>query len=105
MNRTWVVAIALACLAMIPVAARAAADKTVVGSITKIDGMNVTVKTADGKDEMVMLNAKTKVNKGKDRADAKVLAVGEHVVAYGPEDKSMINAKSISILAAAPTTK
>ena len=46
MNRTWVVAIALACLVMIPVAA-SAADRTVVGNITKIDGMNVMVKGQD----------------------------------------------------------
>jgi len=105
MNRTWVVAIALAGLVMIPVAAKAAADKTVVGSITKIDGMNVTVKSTDGKDEMVMLNAKTKVIKGKDRVDAKALAVGERVVAYGPENKSMIDAKTISITVGTPTTK
>ena len=104
MSRTWVAAIALASFFMIPVVA-SAADKTVVGSITKIDGMNVTVKTTDGKDEMVMLNAKTRVNKGKDRVDAKALAVGERVVAYGSEDKSMIAAKTISITVATPTTK
>jgi hypothetical protein len=89
---------------MIPVAASAAADKTVVGSITKIDGMNVTVKSMDGKEEMVMLNAKTRVNKGKEKVDAKTLSVGDRVVAYGPEDKSMITAKSISItIVASPT--
>ena len=104
MNRTWVVAIALAGLVMIPVAARAA-DRTVVGSITKIDGMNVSVKTTDGKDETVMLTAKTKVSKGKDKVDAKSLAVGERIVAYGPEDKSMVDAKSISITVTGATTK
>lgn len=104
MKRTWVVAIALVCLVMIPVAARAA-DRTVVGSITKIDGANVTVKSVDGKDEMVMLNAKTKVSSGKEKVDAKTLKVGDRVVAYGPEDKSMINAKSISISVVSPAAK
>ena len=99
MKRTWVVAIALACLVMIPVAA-SAADRTLVGSITSINGMNVMVKAQDGKEEMVMLNAKTRINKGKDKADAKALKVGDHVVAYGPEEKSMINAKAISIVGA-----
>src|SRR4051812_11180722 len=96
MKRTWVVAIALVCLVMIPVAA-SAADRTVVGSITKIDGMNVTVKSVDGKDEMVMLNAKTKVSRGKERVEANALKVGDRVVAYGAEDKSMVNAKTVSI--------
>jgi hypothetical protein len=104
MNRTWVVAIALAGLVMIPVAARAA-DRTVVGNITKIDGMNVSVKTTDGKDETVMLTAKTKVSKGKDKVDAKSLAVGDRIVAYGAEDKSMVDAKTISITVTGATTK
>lgn len=104
MSRTWVVAIALACLVMIPVAA-SAADRTVVGSITNVDGMNVTVKSMDGKDEMVMLNAKTKVSRGKEKVDAKELKVGDRVVAYGREDKSMIEAKTISITVATPAAK
>lgn len=101
MQRTWVVAIALMCLVMIPVAA-SAADRAVVGSITKIDGANVTVKSLDGRDEMVMLNAKTRINSGKEKVDAKVLKVGDRVVAYGPEEKSMINAKTISITVVPP---
>jgi hypothetical protein len=83
---------------MIPVAA-SAADKTVVGSITNIAGMNVTVKGQDGKDEVFMLNAKTKVSRGKDKVDAKELKIGDRVVAYGKEGSSMIDAKTISISA------
>src|SRR6185295_13579567 len=101
MQRTWVVAIALACLVMIPVAA-SAADRTVVGDITKIDGMNVTVKAQGGKEEMVMLSAKTRVNKGNKKADAKALSVGDHVVAYGSDEKSMVNAKAITIVGLPP---
>ena len=96
MNRTWVVAIALVGLVMIPVAA-SAADRTVVGSITNVDGTNVTVKSLDGKDEMVMLNAKTRVTRGKEKVDGKALKVGDRIVAYGREDKSMIEAKTVSI--------
>ena len=101
MKRTWVVAIALACLVMIPVAA-SAADRAVVGNITNIDGMKVMVKGQDGKEETVVLNAKTRVNKGKDKVNAKELKVGDHVVAYGPEDKSTINAKTVSVTVAPP---
>jgi hypothetical protein len=101
MKRTWVVAIALACLVMIPVAA-SAADRAVVGSITNIDGMNVTVKGQDGKEEMVMLNPKTKVSRGKEKVDAKELKVGDRVVAYGRDEKSMIDAKTISISTVLP---
>jgi len=104
MKRTWIVAIALVCLVMIPVAA-SAADRTLVGSITKVDGMNVTVKSVDGKDEMVMLNAKTRIARGKEKVDAKELKVGDRIVAYGREDKSMIEAKTISITAITPAAR
>jgi len=101
MSRTWVVAIALVGLVMIPVAA-SAADRTVVGSITNVDGTNVTVKSLDGKDEMVMLNAKTRVTRGKEKVDGKALKVGDRIVAYGREDKSMIEAKTVSITVVPP---
>ena len=101
MNRTWVVAIALVGVVMIPVAA-SAADRTVVGSITNVDGTNVTVKSLDGKDEMVMLNAKTRVTRGKEKVDGKALKVGDRIVAYGREDKSMIEAKTVSITVVPP---
>ena len=101
MNRTWVVAIALVGLVMIPVAA-SAADRTVVGNITNVDGTNVTVKSLDGKDQMVMLNAKTRVTRGKEKVDGKALKVGDRIVAYGREDKSMIEAKTVSITVVPP---
>lgn len=104
MRKPWVVAIVLACLAMIPVAA-SAADRSVVGNITKIDGMNVTVKSVDGKEEMVMLNPKTRVNKGTAKVDAKELKVGDRVVAYGRDEKSMIAAKTVIINTVPTTTK
>ena len=104
MRKPWVVAIVLACLVMIPVAAKAA-DRSVVGNITKIDGMNVTVKSVDGKEEMVMLNPKTRVNKGTAKVDAKQLKVGDRIVAYGREDKSMIAAKTVIITTVSATTK
>ena len=104
MKNTWVVAIALACLVMIPVAA-SAADRSVVGNITKIDGMNVTVKGLDGKEQMVTLNAKTKVSRGKDKLDVKELKVGDRVVAYGRDEKSMIAAKTVIINTVPVTTK
>jgi len=103
MKSTWVVAIALVCLVMMPVAA-SAADRTVVGNVTKIDGMNMTVKGQDGKDASVLLNAKTRVTRGKEKLDVKALKVGDHVVAYGPEDKSTIDAKTVTITAAPATT-
>ena len=45
-------------------------DHTVMGTIASIDGMNLMVKTGDGKQTMVMMDAKTKITRGTAKADA-----------------------------------
>ena len=72
-------------------------DKTVMGSITKVDGMNLMVKGADGKETMVMMDAKTKITQGKSKVDAKALKVGDRVVASGPESQGMISAETVKV--------
>jgi hypothetical protein len=106
MKRTWIALIALAGLLAMPVIARAhdGKDKTVMGIVSSISGSNLMVKTADGKSIMVMMDAKTKVTQGKTKVDAKVLKIGDRVVASGPEDKDMISAETVQIGAAAATT-
>ena len=65
MNKNWIVVIALAGALLVPTVARAHEnDKTVMGTVSSIDGNNLTVKTADGKSVMVMMDAKTKITKG-----------------------------------------
>jgi len=79
-------------------------DHTVMGTISSIDGTNLMVKTADGKQTMVMMDAKTKITQGKDKLDVKALKVGDRVVAAGPEEQSMIMAETVKVGAAAPVT-
>jgi hypothetical protein len=69
----------------------------VMGTVSSINGTNVMVKGTDGKEVMVMLDAKTKVTQGKATVDAKSLKVGDRVVAEGPEEKGMINATTVKI--------
>jgi hypothetical protein len=75
-------------------------DKTVMGNITKVDGMNLMVKGADGKEIMVMMDAKTKITEGAKKVDAKTLKVGDRVVASGPESQGMISAETVKLGAA-----
>ena len=75
-------------------------DHTVMGTISSIDGTNLMVKTADGKQTMVMMDAKTKITQGTTKVDVKALKVGDRVVASGPEDKGMISAETVKIGAA-----
>ena len=75
-------------------------DHTVMGTISSIDGTNLMVKTADGKQTMVMMDAKTKITQGTAKVDVKALKVGDRVVASGPEDKGMISAETVKVGAA-----
>jgi hypothetical protein len=75
-------------------------DHTVMGTISSIDGTNLMVKTADGKQTMVMMDAKTKVTQGATKLDVKALKVGDRVVASGPEEKGMISAETVKVGAA-----
>src|SRR5882672_5915772 len=72
-------------------------DHTVMGTIASIDGTNLMVKTADGKQTMVMMDAKTKITQGKAKVEAKALKVGDRVVASGPEEQSMIMAETVKV--------
>ena len=74
MKKTVIAAVLFALAMMVPAVSRAHDnDKTVMGNITKVDGMNLMVKGADGKEIMVMMDAKTKITSGKNKVDAKTL--------------------------------
>jgi hypothetical protein len=103
MKKTLIAAILLALITMIPAISRAHDnDKTVMGNITKVDGLNLMVKGADGKEIMVMMDAKTKITQGAKKLDAKTLKVGDRVVASGPESQGMISAETVKLGGAAP---
>ena len=101
MKRSAIAAILFALVVMVPAVSRAHEnDKTVMGNITKVDGMNLMVKGADGKEIMVMMDAKTKITQGTKKVDAKTLKVGDRVVAAGPEAQGMISAETVKLGAA-----
>jgi hypothetical protein len=101
MKRVSIAAILVALVLMVPAVSRAHEnDKTVMGNITKVDGMNLMVKGADGKEIMVMMDAKTKVTQGTKKVDVKTLKVGDRVVASGPEAQGMISAETVKLGAA-----
>lgn len=98
--KKWIVAVVVLSAALLaPRLARAheGHDHTVMGSITKVDGMNLMVKGTDGKEVMVMMDAKTKITQGKSKVDVKTLKVGDRVVASGPESQGMISAETVKL--------
>ena len=106
MNGKWFVGAALAAVLAMPAFAWAHGgnDKTVMGTVSSIDGSNLMVKTANGTTIMVMMNGETKITQGKTKLDAKALKVGDRVVASGPEEKNMLTAETVK-LGAAPAAK
>ena len=101
MKKIAIIAVLFALVTMIPVISSAHEnDKTVMGNITKVDGMNLMVKGADGKEIMVMMDAKTKITEGAKKLDAKALKIGDRVVASGPESQGMISAETVKLGAA-----
>lgn len=106
--KKWIIAVAVIGAALLaPRFARAheGHDHTVMGTIASIDGTNLMVKTADGKQTMVMMDAKTKITQGTTKLDVKALKVGDRVVASGPEEKGMISAESVKVGAAPAAAK
>ena len=108
MNGMWIIGSVLVAVLAIPAAARAHDGHVhkVMGTIESISGAHVTIKTTDGKTVMVMLDAKSKITKGKTKVQANTLKVGDRVVAEGPEQKDMIMATTVKLgETPAPTAK
>ena len=99
MNRTWISAIALVVGLGLPSVARAheGHDHKVIGTVSSIDGSHLMVKTTDEKTTMVMVNAKTKITRGKAKLTAADVKVGDRVVAEGPEEKEMVTASTLQL--------
>ena len=107
MNKNWIVVIALAGILVVPAVARAHEGHAhkVMGTVSSVDGNNVTVKTSDGKTVMVMLDKKTAITRGKTKLDAAAVKVGDRVVAVGMEEKDMIMATTVKLGGAPATAK
>ena len=77
--------------------AKAAHAHKVSGTISNIQGDNVTVKAADGQTVTVTLDSKTQYTRGKAAAERSALKVGEHIVAHGTKEKDALVATSVKI--------
>jgi hypothetical protein len=105
--RKWTIGLITLTLALVVTAiavAHEGHDHKVMGTISSIAGNNLMVKTTDGKTMMVMLDAKSKITRGKTTVAASELKVGDRIVATGPEEKEMVTAKTVQI-GAAPAPK
>ena len=104
MKKLVMTAVLAAALLAVPVLARAHEGHAhkVMGTVTSIEGNHVMVKTTEGKTVMVMLDAKTKITRGKTAVKPEALKVGERIVAAGAEQKDMLTAATIQLGAQLP---
>lgn len=97
---------ALAVLAVAPVLAHPGHEKKVMGTVSMVATDHVMLKTPDGKDATVKIDAATKYLRAKKAVKASDLKVGMRVVitAETLEDDDQLLAKTIE-LGQAPATK
>ena len=69
----------------------------VLGIVASVQGNHVEVKTTDGKSVTVMLDAKTKVTRGKEKLDASAIKVGGRVSIDAMQEKDMMMAQAVKL--------
>jgi hypothetical protein len=77
-------------------------SEKVMGTVASIQDNHVMVKNTAGKTVMVMLDAKTKITRGKTTLKAADVKVGDRIVAEGPLEKDMLMATSLQLGTASP---
>ena len=75
----------------------------VMGTVSTVDGSQLTVKTTDGKTVTVVLDTKTRITQGKTRVAASLLKVGDRIVADGADQKGTLIAAAVQVGTAPPT--
>jgi hypothetical protein len=108
MNRTWIAGNALALALAFPsmMLAHEGHPHRFLGTVSAVQGGQLEVKTTDGKTVVFTLDAKTVVQQGRIKVDAKELKTGERIVVTAlpvPAGKVMA-AQNIQLRVPAPAT-
>jgi len=90
--------IAIWMLLLLVVSASAHGDEQhVMGTVTKVDGLNITVKTHDGSLKTVMVTDETKYLKSGSTAKLEDVKVGDRVVIHAKKMDDMLHATEVKI--------
>jgi hypothetical protein len=100
--KQWLMLVAVALVLAMPVNSFAHEGHVhkMLGTVTKIEGQHVTLKTTAGKNEMVMLDAKTSITQGGKKVEASALKVGQRISVDAMQEKDMMMAQAIKLAAA-----
>jgi hypothetical protein len=101
------IAVLALCLFTLPAigAAHPGHEHKILGTISAVDGSKITVKSTDGKEQVVELSPATKVMNGKMKADARDLKVGMRVVVSAGEGATPLKANLVTYSTPAAATK
>ena len=105
--KQWMLVVVLFTAVLTPAVARAHEGHLhkALGTVEKIDGPHLNVKTTDGKTITVMLDKDTTFTRGKDKLEASALKVGERVSVDYMEEKGMLMAHAVKLATTAPAAK
>jgi hypothetical protein len=105
--KTWMMVMMVCAALLSPAVARAHEGHLhkALGTVARVDGQHVDVRTTDGKSITVMLDKATTVTRGKDKLDAAAVKVGERVSVDYMEEKGMNMAHAIKLSTASVQRK
>jgi hypothetical protein len=105
--KTWMMVMMVCAALLSPAVARAHEGHLhkALGTVSRVDGPHVDVRTTDGKSITVMLDKATTVTRGKDKLDAAAVKVGERVSVDYMEEKGMNMAHAIKLSTASVQRK
>jgi Cu/Ag efflux protein CusF len=72
-------------------------EQHVMGAVTKVDGMNITVKAQDGSLKNVMVTSETKYVKAGSPAKLDDIKVGDRVIIHAKKMGDMLHATEVKI--------
>ena len=72
-------------------------EQHVMGTVSKVDGMNITVKTQNGSLRTVMVTSETKYLKASSMAKLEDVKVGDRVVIHAKKMGDMLHATEVKI--------
>lgn len=103
-RRSFVVAMALAAVPLVPASAHEGHDHKLLGTITEVSAESIVVKaTKDGALSTIALKATTKITRGKTKLAPADLKVGDRVVVNIGAGKPPLVAKAVQVGPAATT--
>jgi outer membrane lipoprotein SlyB len=100
--KQWMTVVVLCAALMAPAVAGAHEGHMhkALGTVARVDGAQVVIKTTDGKSLTVMLDKNTAVTRGKEKLDATAIKAGERLSVDYMEENKVLMAHAVKLATA-----